>query len=265
MTKTIIFTDLDGTLLHPETYSFTEALPALNLIRSRGIPLVLCSSKTKAEIEVCRRRLQNNDPFIVENGGAIYLPAGYFEFPAGAPKGTDYTVTEFGKPYSEIRNTFMALRRDLNAAVRGFGDMSVQEISRLTGLSVEEAARARAREYEEPFIFEQGEDERFLRTIEERGLRWTRGIFYHLMGDQDKGTAVRLLKQWYERKYDKLITIGLGDGLNDLPLLREADHPVLIQKGDGSYDPGVRLPRLVKAEGIGPTGWNHALLELLNQ
>ena len=78
--RMIIVTDLDGTLLHPRTYSFEEALPALKLVRERGVPLVLCSSKTRAELEVCRKRLDNGHPFISENGGGIYLPAGYFPF-----------------------------------------------------------------------------------------------------------------------------------------------------------------------------------------
>ncbi len=83
------------------------------------------------------------------------------------------------------------------------------------------------------------------------------------MGDNDKGRAVRLLKQWYERQHGMIITIGVGDGLNDLPLLREVDYPVLVQKEDGSYDRGIELPGLRRAPGIGPTGWNHAVLELL--
>jgi mannosyl-3-phosphoglycerate phosphatase len=72
--KRIIFTDLDGTLLHPKSYSFQEAMPALDLIRAQGIPLVLCSSKTRAELEIYRARLDNGDPFIIENGGALYVP-----------------------------------------------------------------------------------------------------------------------------------------------------------------------------------------------
>ena len=34
--KLVIFTDLDGTLLDRNTYSFEPALPALRLIRQKG-------------------------------------------------------------------------------------------------------------------------------------------------------------------------------------------------------------------------------------
>ena len=85
------------------------------------------------------------------------------------------------------------------------------------------------------------------------------------MGDHDKGKAVRLLKRWYESEHGRLVTMGLGDGFNDLPLLAAVDHPVLIQKEDGSYDSRVDVPGLVKAKGIGPAGWNRAVLDLVKR
>ncbi len=263
--QTVIFTDLDGSLLHPITYSFEEAAPALELIREKGIPLVLCSSKTRRELELYRERLRNRDPFIVENGGAVFAPAGYFPFlPSSASRG-GYIMSAFGRPYEEIRKEFERIREELHIPVKGFGDMTAEEIAALTGLPREEAVLAREREFGEPFVFEHGTDERFLNAAEKRGLRWTRGKLYYLMADHDKGKAVRLLKRWYKGKHGKLITIGLGDGLNDLPLLKEVDHPVLIQKEDGSYDPGVRTVRLIKAQGIGPAGWNRAIMGLLRE
>jgi mannosyl-3-phosphoglycerate phosphatase len=124
--RLIIITDLDGTLLHPRTYSFEEAILALELIRKRDIPLVICSSKTRAEIEVYRKRLNNGDPFISENGGGIFLPAGYFSFNTSDTRQDGYEVITLGSPYAEIRKRFVAVREQLGIAVRGFGDMSIE-------------------------------------------------------------------------------------------------------------------------------------------
>lgn len=263
--KTIIFSDLDGTLLHPETYSFEEARSALEVIRAKGIPLVLCSSKTRAELELCRERLKNTDPFISENGGGIFVPKNCFPFPIGGEVRGDYIVITFGLPYQVIRREFLKLRKDLQVPVKGFGDMSVDQVAALTALPPDEAALAKAREFTEPFIFEAGVDEGFLSSIEDRGFHSTRGRMYHLMGKHDKGKAVRLLKKWYEQEHGKIISIGLGDGFNDLPLLKEVDYPVLIQKRDGSYDSGVSVKGLIMAPGIGPAGWNAAVLALLRK
>src|SRR4051812_40579094 len=76
--RKVIFSDLDGTLLQPDTYSCGPAETAVRALRELGYPLVLCSSKTRAELEFWRGKLHNDAPFIVENGGAIYIPRNYF-------------------------------------------------------------------------------------------------------------------------------------------------------------------------------------------
>jgi len=289
MSKLVIFTDLDGTLLHPKTYSFEAAMPALTLIKEKEIPLILCSSKTRAEIEVYRRRLDNSHPFISENGGGLFEPAGYFSahqkrgqttiFPSplkgegqGLPsnvsiggEGEKYETIILGKHYNEIRRVFIKLREEMNVPVKGFGDMSAKEIAALTGLTLTEAKLAKEREFDEPFLFEEGERgiQEFLKAIEVAGFHWTQGRFYHILGDNDKGKAVKILKGFYEKKYGRIKTIGLGDSFNDLPLLKEVDYPVLIPKEDGSYEPRIKFRNIRKANKTGSEGWNEAVMELI--
>lgn len=265
MGRLVIITDLDGTLLHPITYSFEEAMPALDLIRERGIPLVFCSSKTRAEIEVYRKRLDNGHPFISENGGGIYIPAGYFPLHGPGDQREEYEVISLGSPYEEIRKRFAAMRERLGIVVRGFGDMSIEEVSGLTGLTVEEARLAKQRDFEEPFIFPDKPEDRFLREIEGEGLRWTQGRFFHLMGDHHKGRAVHILRRLYERRDGPVITIGIGDSLNDLPFLVAVDRPVLVKKESGMHDGRINIPNLVRTEGIGPAGWNEAVMRLISE
>jgi len=62
MKKPVFFTDLDGTLLDFHTYSFNPALPALEHLKAHEVPLIICSSKTRAEIEFYRNKLDNNHP-----------------------------------------------------------------------------------------------------------------------------------------------------------------------------------------------------------
>ena len=264
---TVIFTDLDGTLLHPMTYSFDEARPALEEIGNRDIPLVLCSSKTRAEIEVYRKRLDNRHPFISENGGGIFVPEDYFPFPFEGEARGGYRVISVGTPYAEIRGQFTVLRERLGIKSLGFGDMSIQEVAARTGLSESEAALAKMRDFDEPFIIEDAsaKAEAFLQAIEERGYHWTRGRFYHILGNHDKGRAVNTLKGLYEQQYGAVRTIGIGDSRNDIPLLRAVDQPVIVQKEDGTYEPGVDLPDLIQADGIGPRGWSSAIMRLLAQ
>ena len=57
--RKLIFTDLDGTLLDYKTYSYKKASKALSLIKKDKIPLIFCTSKTKAEIEYYGKELNN--------------------------------------------------------------------------------------------------------------------------------------------------------------------------------------------------------------
>lgn len=263
MPKPIIISDLDGTLLDSRDYSFTAALPALARIRAQGVPLVLCSSKTRAEIEIYRCRLANHHPFISENGGGIFIPKGYFSQPFDAEESGSYQLIRLGTPYAEICDRFGELRRRLGSQMRGFAEMSVPEIVALTGLSSAEADLARQRDFDEVFTFVGPPDQAFLRAIEAEGLRWTQGQFFHLMGDHDKGRAVQLLLSLYRREYGAVTSVGLGDGFNDLPLLVAVDRPVLIRHADGGYERRVAIPGLIKSRYPGPMGWNDTLLPLL--
>jgi mannosyl-3-phosphoglycerate phosphatase family protein len=270
--KPIIFTDLDGTLLEHQTYSFTAALPALDLVKQREIPLILCSSKTRAEIESWRKRLDNLHPFIAENGGGIFIPHSYFLENELATvwskkiKIDEYFILILGTPYSQLRGVLEELKRD-GFGIKGFGDMDAVEVAEVTRLSLEEARLAKQREFDEPFVFNGGQKElsRLLASIEEKGLQYTQGMFYHLLGDNDKGKAVEILKKLYKKKFGNIFTIALGDSPLDLPMLVEVDYPIIVKNFKGEYNRKVVLPNFIRADGIGPEGWNKAVLKVIQE
>lgn len=268
MPRLVIFTDLDGTLLDHTTYSWAAAQPALDRLKERGIPYVLCSSKTRAEVECVRRALGHPHPFIVENGGAVLIPHGYFSVPLPPHKTVDHCLAvELGVPYPTLRQALKEITEATGVPIRGYGDLSEQDIAALTGLSVEEAARAKAREYDEPFIVEgtEADRRRVLELVEAKGFRWTRGgRFHHLTGRHDKGDAVRVVADLYRRRDGSILAVGIGDSYNDLPLLRAVDRPIVVKRPEGGYDADVRLDGLEFADGIGPSGWNAAILALLD-
>jgi mannosyl-3-phosphoglycerate phosphatase len=270
MKKTIIFTDLDGTLLDASTYSFDAAREALALIRKHHVPLVLCSSKTRAEIEHYRLLLNNRDPFISENGGAIFIPMGYPDLASHLDSRTSeeidsYFVIRLGARYQELRRGILALQRK-GLHVRGFGDMALDEISQVTGLSPEEAAMAKKRDFDEPFLFSGSEESLGLLfgSIRELGFKSTQGRFFHLLGNSDKGKAVSILIELFRKQFSDVYSVALGDSLNDLPMLQSVDIPIIVQKQNGTYDPSfITSPNLIRIDGIGSEGWNIAVLELL--
>ena len=70
--KVLIFTDLDGSLLDRDTFKFDKISKYIKALISDGIYIIPNSSKTKKEIENFNIELDENLPFIVENGAAIY-------------------------------------------------------------------------------------------------------------------------------------------------------------------------------------------------
>ncbi|MCC6862387.1 MAG: HAD-IIB family hydrolase [Bryobacterales bacterium] len=257
----VIFTDLDGTLLDHNSYSTAAAEEALHLIRQQGIPLVFSTSKTRAEVELWRRKLGIEGPFIVENGGAIYIPRGYFDFPL--PKGRQsggYRVIEYGDPYPELVATLEDAARWSGCRVLGFHSMSVAELCLRTRLPVAQAELAKQREYDEPFEVLDSGTYRLLEAIEARGKRWTRGgRFYHITGKNDKATAVRQLSDLFRKAHGSVATIGIGDGWNDVPFLQAVDVPIVIRSGISDA-----LRRAVPNSALTPlpgvSGWNRAVL-----
>jgi mannosyl-3-phosphoglycerate phosphatase len=268
MKQMLVFSDLDGTLIDHDTYDFEAARPALDQLRSRAIPVIICSSKTRAEIEVYRGRMGLDTPFITENGGAIVIPHGTLDL-----TGTDfvqkepYDVVELGMPYADLCTVWEGIRQKESFRMKGFSEMTVEEIVTHSGLPFEEARLAAEREYSEPFIFSDTPDqlERLQRLMKDKGLKTTRGgRFYHLMGENDKGRAVRILSRIYSETYiDHTIqTVGLGDSDNDIPMLRHVDVPIVIRKKTGEWQ---RIQELnpVYSDKAGPEGWAEEVLSLL--
>lgn len=264
----IVFSDLDGTLADFHTYSFEKALPALEALKKNKIPLILCSSKTRVELENFRSRLKNRHPFISENGGALFIPMDYFDFAFPYTRQDyDYWILEFGTPYHKIRGTMQKIQSRFPQAVRAFGNMGAQEVANLCGIPAEEGVLAKEREYDEPFILE---DQKKLDEIREIAKKdhlqiIEGGRFYHLVGENNKGKAVTYMTDISRRAYVEIKTIGLGDSLNDMSMFQAVDYPVLVKKPDGKHEPGIELDNLIYSPGKGPEGWNFTVLELLGK
>lgn len=265
----IVITDLDGTLLDEQTYRYDASLPAIRNLTALAIPLILCSSKTASEIELLWRELGLRDPFICENGGAVWFATDYFPFPIAqaTPRG-NLQMIALGTEVALLRRALKESASGLPVRVCPFSEMSVEEVSRLTGLPREQASLALQRDYDEPFIVEGKGAEEFFAALRNRGLSVTfGGRLFHVTGGHDKGQAVKLVQKLYRKTDPTCVSVGLGNSGNDLPLLREVDRPILIRNADGSYDEEVlrAMPQVERTLERGPAGWNAAIAKILTQ
>jgi mannosyl-3-phosphoglycerate phosphatase family protein len=262
----VVFTDLDGTLLDHHTYAYEDALPGLQLLREHKIPLVFCSAKTRAEQMVYRDALKVRDPFIVENGGAVYIEPGYFKKPhAFTRSAKGFDVLEFGRPCADVRQILSLVREELRLPLKGYGDMTLGEISALTGLDEQSAVLASQREYEETVVTQMSDSdrERFRAALARHGVNMTSGArFISISTANDKGRATLALIEMFRREWSEVVTVGIGDSWNDAPLLSVTDLALQVQQPGGTW---AELPvnGVRKVNGVGPKGWTLAMRQLL--
>ncbi len=267
----IIFTDLDGTLLDENDYSFSKALNAISYLKDHQFPIIPCTSKTHQEVLKLRSEIGLYDPFIVENGSAIFLPEGCFNIPnIDVLLANGYHHITLGKQYSDVLKFFQSLKKNICPYAKGFSEMNIQDIMDLTGLDEDDALSAQSRSFSEPFVIT--ENVPSLNELQvyarDHGFRILRGNrFFHLLGGSDKGRAVKsVLKLYREKHPGKAIrSIGLGDSPNDLEMLHNVDIPVLVNKTTGRHHRGIELPNLMKTKLPGPAGWQEAIFNILRK
>ena len=267
----MIFTNFDESLLNQEENNYKLIVPIVEKLKTQGIPLILVTSKTCAEVEDLRSTLGLSDPFIVENGSAVLIPQDNrnWQTEAATPE-SDYYVQTFGCSYIEARAGLKIIQSTLRINnLKGFGDFEDTEIKSLTGLSKEAARKAKTREFSEPFIPPQNISALDLENAAaEFGFRIiSGGRFSYIVGNNASiGNAVQWLIDHYQpqttsNKTESLVTIGLGNSSQDLAMLEKMDIPVVIASKTGINSSLVgKNWKTTKSSGV--QGWAEAVTEL---
>lgn len=254
--RLIVFTDLDGTLLDHRTYSHAAAGEALAALKSHGVPLVLASSKTASEIAPLRAELGfEHCEAIVENGAGI-LEA-------------HQTGDGSNEVHQRLLDTLGGLPPALRSRFEGFSDWSDEDVASRTHLPLEQARKARQRQFSEPGLWSGDEADRdqFKALLKKQGITALQGgRFMTLSFGSDKAQRMIDIIERYSKPEHRAFAVALGDAGNDIKMLETADLGFIIPNashGGIAELAGETSGRIVRETAEGPAGWNHAVLGLL--
>lgn len=258
MVALVIFSDLDGTLLDHDTYSWRAAEPALARLADIGAPVVLATSKTAAEVVPLQQAMGLEGlPAIVENGaGVIGL---------GADVGAADAQGDAGGEYARLRHILNALPAQLRAHFSGFGDMTAAEVARATGLSETDAVAAKSRLFSEPGLWSGDAAGRadFIDLLKSNGVHARLGgRFLTLSFGKTKRDGMAEVIAKYAPHY----TAALGDAPNDIEMLEAADFGFIIANPHHAPLPplmGEPKGRIQRTAAPAPAGWTEAITMLL--
>lgn len=267
--KNLIFTDLDGTLLDHYTYETEAAEETLVTLKFHDFPVIPTSSKTQQEIMLIRKQLNLTSPFIIENGAAVFIPVNYFE---EQPQGTLLEGDYWVKSFSQKKEHWLALLGEYATGFsndyQGFSQLNDCQLAELTGLSIEQSAMAKMRQYSEPlnWIGSQQAKNEFIGIMTSKGATILQGgRFLHVSGESDKGLALRWLTEQYKKQnpQKELVTIALGDSNNDNAMLEEATIAIQIHSPVHDFPKLKRKDLVYQSHQYGPAGWAETLHDIL--
>ena len=253
-----VVSDVDGTLMD-HSYDLTPAKETIKILQNLSIPVILCTSKTAAEVKVIRKELNLMDPYIVENGAAIY---------GESLKKVNGEII-LGQTYEILEEILNFISKEIDYKLIPLNNLTDLEATQLTGLKGNSLNLMRDRHWSMPFL----NPPNFLEEkINICCAKFKVDIFkgnrmsHLLSANSNKGKAINALKKYSNIQNIKII--GLGDSPNDLPLLLNSDIRIVIPGIDG---PNLKLIDQLKdfefilASKPNGYGWKNEINKLINK
>ena len=137
----ILYSDLDGCFLDIDTYSYNDTIKYAQKFIDSGNLLVFCSSKTYDEINSIMIKIDREMPYIVENGGGIYIPNKFkcWEDSSNTAN-ADGNLFKVSDHSFNIFKTIKYIREEIGIEMNTYQDLNINQICSITGLNKYQAA-----------------------------------------------------------------------------------------------------------------------------
>ena len=253
--KVLIFTDLDGSLLDRDTFKFDKILQYIKDLISKGIFIIPNSSKTKNEIDSFNKELDEDLPFIVENGAAIYnLNLINASFPE---------KISLSREISEILDIFNnKISKKYKSKCKFIKNLTSDKQLQIFGQSKEKVKLAMKREYSIPLLYDGSKAEKIdlIKSVNNAGLSLHEGgRLINLCDKISKSQAMKhVVKIFKKISKEELITVGVGDNFNDLDMLKNSNIPCLVFNDKFTMDK-ININNCLVSKKPAPEGWEEVV------
>ena len=248
--KVLIFTDLDGTLLHRDSFKFDEIKVYIRQLISKGIFIIPNTSKTEKEILEFNYDLGSSLPYISENGASI--------------NGLDLLNKDLPQQLILSREKEILLdifkktvSLNLQNKCKWLFEMDTQKQSLILGLKHKKLKMALDRKYTIPFIFygNKSQKKELSKILKYKGLFLQEGgRVIHLTDRVNKAKALKVFVRFFKKNNKNVKTIAVGDNYNDLDMLKTCDFPCLVFNDKFTLDE-IPINNLIITNKPSPEGW----------
>ncbi len=246
----IIFTDLDGSLLHRDNFKFDEIKDYLKNLIDEGIIIIPNTSKTEKEILEFNKELGQDLPFISENGSVIN---GLNLLKKDLPQ-----KLILGRDKNELLKVFNnEVPKNLSVKCKWIYLMDKNVQSNILGLSKDNLNFALDRKFTIPFVFEGTKNEKIelSKILKTKELTLQEGgRIVNLCDKVSKAKAMQIFLRFFKKDKKKLKTIAVGDNYNDLDMLKNADIACLVFNDKFKQDQ-INIDNLIVSNKPSPEGW----------
>ena len=261
--KTVVYCTVDpflslrGKFLH----GFDQFQAELDRLE---IPCVWLSSYSRLQLDEPRRHAGHAEPFIAEDGCAVYLPEDYFHLkPAKTVRLGRFTAIPIAKRQPAAAEALESLSEEAAVPVVPLRTLSPRELAQNIGLPTNEAEHARQRDFDELFFFAGAAEKdvaRFKSLAQHRKISLReQDVLWSLAVDRDICHCIRALGELYDRSLHTHVNrfAVAPPSANVLPA---CDRGVrLTAKTNASADVDKNSVRFFEASITSPSLWDQVL------
>ena len=268
MKRYLIFTDLDGTLLNHDNYSFGNNKKLISTIINNKNEIIFNTSKTFSECKKLLKELKlSNMPFSTENGAVLYFPKIRFNKIKNSSSFERYWKLRIAKLSSKSWHQFLKKKqKKYNFLIAQ--DLSPKILKKYTNLN--NTNMMLNREASQIILWEDNltKFKLFKNDLksEKEGVLIKGSRFIQISSICNKRIAKKLISHAYDIQFrDKysINTIALGDSKNDIDMLNSCKYSCLIKNSTGTH---VKLrsnkKNVFKSSKLAPDGWGEVLYKL---